>query len=80
MSDFAVLQAGTPLLSRLHRITVPTPFAVGPVHAYLAEGDPLTLVDTGPDTEDALAALQGGLAGLGYDVSDVQRIVITHSH
>ena len=80
MSDFAVLQAGTPLLSRLHRITVPTPFAVGPVHAYLAEGDPLTLVDTGPDTVDALAALQGGLAGLGYDVSDVRRIVITHSH
>ncbi|MEZ4769178.1 MAG: MBL fold metallo-hydrolase [Caldilineales bacterium] len=80
MSDFAALQPGAPGVSRLHRITLPTPFAVGPVHVYLAEDDPLTLIDSGPDTEDALAALQAGLAALGYDVSDVRRVVITHSH
>lgn len=80
MSDLAALQANIPLLRRLHRITLPTPFAVGPVHTYLAEGDPLTLIDTGPDTEDALAALHAGLSALGYGLSDVQRVVITHSH
>ena len=80
MPDFAAVQAGIPLLGRLHRITLPTPFAVGPVHTYLVEGDPLTLVDTGPDTEDALAALHAGLAALGYRLTDVQRVVITHSH
>lgn len=80
MSDLAPFQTSIPLLCRLHRITLPTPFAVGPVHAYLAEGDPLTLIDTGPDTEDALAALHTGLAALGYGMSDVRRVVITHSH
>ena len=77
MSDFAGLQDRVPLL---HRITLPTPFAVGPVHTYLAEGDPLTLIDTGLDTEDAMAALHAGLAEQGYMLSDIERIVITHSH
>jgi hypothetical protein len=31
-----------------HRLPLPTPFPVGPINVYLAEGDPLTLVDTGP--------------------------------
>ncbi len=77
MSEFAGLADRVPLL---HRITLPTPFAVGPVHTYLAEGDPLTLIDAGVDTEDSLAALQAGLSELGYALSDVERIVITHSH
>lgn len=80
MSDLAAWQTDIPLLRRLHRITLPTPFAVGPVHTYLAEGEPLTLIDTGLDTEDALTALHAGLSALGYGLSDVQRIVITHSH
>lgn len=80
MPDFAAAQASIPLLRRLHRITLPTPFAVGPVHTYLVEGDPLTLVDTGPDTEDALAALHAGLAALSYGLADVERVLLTHSH
>lgn len=32
----------------LHTLSVPTPFPVGPVNVYLAEGDQLTLVDAGP--------------------------------
>ena len=80
MPDLAAWQADIPLMSRLHRITLPTPFAVGPVHTYLAEGDPLTLIDTGVDTEDSLAALQAGLSAHGYELSDIQRIIITHSH
>ncbi len=69
-----------PLLRRIHQITLPTPFPVGPVHAYLVQGDPLTLIDTGPQTPAALAALQSGLAEQGVLLSDIQRVIITHSH
>jgi len=33
---------------KIHRISVPTPFYVGPVNVYLIEEDPLTLIDAGP--------------------------------
>ena len=69
-----------PLLRRIHQITLPTPFPVGPVHAYLMQGDPLTLIDTGPQTAAALAALQAGLAEHGVLLGDIQRVIITHAH
>ena len=31
----------------IHRIPIPTPFAVGRVNVYLIEDEPLTLVDAG---------------------------------
>ena len=48
----------------IHRLQVPTPFAVGRVNCYLIEDEPLTLVDTGPNSgkalDDKLAALNKG--------------------
>ena len=38
----------------IHRIAVPTPFAVGRVNVYLIEDDPLTLVDAGPNSGSSL--------------------------
>jgi len=69
-------------LEHLHAIELPTPFPVGPVTVYLAgaPGEPLTLVDTGPCTDDTRTDLDAGLARLGYDVTDLKRIVITHAH
>jgi glyoxylase-like metal-dependent hydrolase (beta-lactamase superfamily II) len=64
----------------LHTIVVPTPFSVGPVNVYLAEGDALTLVDTGPRFDPAREALHQGLADLGYSPADLERIVLTHAH
>jgi glyoxylase-like metal-dependent hydrolase (beta-lactamase superfamily II) len=64
----------------LHTFSIPTPFPVGPVNVYLAEGEPLTLVDTGPHYTPAQQALEEAMAGLGYRISDLQRIVITHAH
>lgn len=64
----------------LHRIEIPTPFPVGPVNAYLLAGDPLTLVDAGPKSPDAQAALESGAAAAGYRLDDIRRIVITHGH
>ena len=64
----------------MHRITLPTPFPVGPVNCWLLRGDPLTLVDTGPDTPDALVALELGLAGFGLRIEDVELLLLTHQH
>ncbi len=69
-----------PLLGKIHQITLPTPFPVGPVHTYLIPDDPLTLIDAGPCTPAAQAALQAGLAQLGVSLSDIQRVIITHAH
>ena len=69
-------------LEHLHAIELPTPFPVGPVTVYLADapGEPLTLIDTGPRTEDARAALDAGLGLVGTSVTDLERIIITHAH
>jgi glyoxylase-like metal-dependent hydrolase (beta-lactamase superfamily II) len=66
----------------LFQLIVPTPFPVGPVNVYLAvdEEGSLTLVDVGPRTKAAREALDQQLASLGYAVTDIRRIVITHAH
>ncbi len=65
---------------RIHRISVPTPFYVGPVNVYLIAEDPLTLIDAGPRHEGSLEALRDGLARLGHKLSDIKRIIISHAH
>lgn len=66
--------------SRITRIAVPTPFRVGPVNAYLIEGDPLTLVDTGPNWDTSLEAVERDVKGLGYPLSAIEQVVLTHQH
>ncbi len=61
-------------------IPIPTPFPVGDVNVYLIREEPLTLVDTGPKTAEALAALRAGLAREGVKLSDLRRVVLTHAH
>ena len=63
-----------------HCLPIPTPFAVGRVNCYLIEDDPLTLVDTGPNSGKALDELERALAEHGRRVEDLGRIVITHQH
>jgi glyoxylase-like metal-dependent hydrolase (beta-lactamase superfamily II) len=64
----------------IHCLPIPTPFAVGRVNCYLIEDDPLTLVDTGPNSGKALDALERALADHGRRIEDLERIVITHQH
>ena len=64
----------------LHLIPLPTPFPVGPVNVYLAEGDPLTLIDTGPKDDATRAALEAGLTHYGYRIEDLRRVILTHHH
>ncbi len=64
----------------LHRIVVPTPYAVGPVNAYLIASRPYTLVDPGPDTGEAREVLQKELNRLGVPLAGIERILLTHFH
>ncbi|MDQ3746300.1 MAG: MBL fold metallo-hydrolase [Acidobacteriota bacterium] len=61
-------------------ISLPTPFYVGPVNVYLVAEEPVTLIDTGPKTKEALEALKEGLRKARFRVSDIRRIVLTHAH
>jgi glyoxylase-like metal-dependent hydrolase (beta-lactamase superfamily II) len=64
----------------IHAIAVPTPFLVGRVNCYLIEDDPLTLIDTGPNSGKSLDVLERALRELGHRVEDLGLIVITHQH
>src|ERR1044071_4827364 len=65
---------------RIVSISLPTPFYVGPVNVYLIMEEPLTLIDTGPKTREALDALKEGLRRERVRVSDLKRIVLTPAH
>ncbi|WP_179295562.1 MBL fold metallo-hydrolase [Bacillus sp. FJAT-45350] len=61
-------------------LEIPTPFLVGPVNVYLVEGEALTLVDTGPKTDEALHSMKEQLSSFGYLLSDIEQVVVTHHH
>jgi glyoxylase-like metal-dependent hydrolase (beta-lactamase superfamily II) len=64
----------------IHRLAVPTPFAVGRVNVYLIEDEPLTLVDAGPNSGTSFDVLQRGLAELGHRLEDIELVILTHQH
>ena len=64
----------------IHRIPVPTPFAVGRVNVYLIEDEPLTLVDTGPNSATSFHELTTGLAAHGHALEDIELVIVTHQH
>jgi glyoxylase-like metal-dependent hydrolase (beta-lactamase superfamily II) len=64
----------------IHCLPIPTPFRVGRVNTYLIEDDPLTLVDSGPNSGTALDTLERALAEHGRRVEDLGLIVISHQH
>ena len=64
----------------IHRLPLPTPFLVGRVNCYLIEDDPLTLVDTGPNSGKTLDELEQGLAALGHTIEELELVIITHQH
>jgi glyoxylase-like metal-dependent hydrolase (beta-lactamase superfamily II) len=64
----------------IHQLRIPTPFAVGRVNCYLLEDEPLTLVDTGPNSGKALDELERQLGDLGHEIADLDLVIITHQH
>lgn len=59
------------------RFEIPTPFQIGAVNAYLAD---TTLVDPGPDSEEAWAALLEELETHGLIPDDITQVLVTHPH
>lgn len=67
-------------MDKIFKLTIPTPFAVGPVNVYVIKGDTLTLIDTGPNTSEALESLKNQLKEIGYDIHEIEQLVLTHHH
>jgi glyoxylase-like metal-dependent hydrolase (beta-lactamase superfamily II) len=59
---------------------VPTPFAIGLINCYLIEDEPLTLIDTGPNSGRSLDELTRMLNERDHSIDDIELIVITHQH
>jgi glyoxylase-like metal-dependent hydrolase (beta-lactamase superfamily II) len=64
----------------IHRLALPTPFLVGRVNCYLIEDQPLTLIDTGPNSGKTLDDLERALAAHGRRIEDLELILVTHQH
>jgi glyoxylase-like metal-dependent hydrolase (beta-lactamase superfamily II) len=76
-SEQALEQAA---LAGIHCLRIPTPFAVGRVNCYLLEDEPLTLIDTGPNSGKALDELQSQLGERGHSIDDLDLVIVTHQH
>jgi glyoxylase-like metal-dependent hydrolase (beta-lactamase superfamily II) len=63
----------------IERIQLPLERTVA-VNVWLLQGEPLTLVDTGPISAAALEALEAGLRDLGVRIEDLELVLLTHQH
>jgi len=59
---------------------IPTPFILDKVNCYLIKDEPVTLIDPGPWTSDALRAVNDFLASEGLLPENVARVITTHAH
>src|SRR5687768_16526886 len=69
--------------SNLWSIPVPiphNPLRYVSVHAFALDGGGLGLLDTGWESDEAWAALTGGLASIGGAIDDVRGVLVTHLH
>jgi glyoxylase-like metal-dependent hydrolase (beta-lactamase superfamily II) len=66
-------------VSSIVQIPLPLDF-LGGVNVWLVRGEPLTLVDTGPATEEALESLERQLREHGIALEEIEQLLITHHH
>ncbi len=64
----------------IERLSIPTPFMVGRVNAYLIEDSPLTLIDSGPNSAKALDELEQQLRERGHAIEDIELLIVSHQH
>lgn len=64
-------------MGMFERLAIPTPFQIGAVNGYLTGR---TLIDPGPDSDDAWDALRDALEARDLAVADLERVLITHPH
>ncbi|MGC9975683.1 MAG: MBL fold metallo-hydrolase [Syntrophales bacterium] len=64
-----------------YMITLPMPFRLKHVHVFaLVHDGSVSLFDTGMNTPDTFATLEGSLKSVGKSIRDIDRIFITHFH
>ncbi|WP_078413679.1 MBL fold metallo-hydrolase [Priestia abyssalis] len=64
----------------IHKLIIPTPFPVGDLNAYVIEAEKLTLIDAGPKTEEAWQSFNEQLGKLGFQIEDIEQVIVTHHH
>ena len=72
------MKASSP--SEVFHIGIPNPMFEGEINLYVIAGDPLTVIDTGIGTDEALAAMEAGLAARGLSIESIGQVVLTHKH
>jgi glyoxylase-like metal-dependent hydrolase (beta-lactamase superfamily II) len=64
-----------------HTVQIKAPLPhVREVNIWLLRGAPLTLIDTGPRSDEALSALEDGLRRERLRIEDIELVVPTHHH
>jgi glyoxylase-like metal-dependent hydrolase (beta-lactamase superfamily II) len=66
-------------MERIVQIRAPLPH-IRSVNIWLLRGTPLTLIDSGPFTDEALTALEHGLRNEGLRIEDIEQVIPTHHH
>jgi glyoxylase-like metal-dependent hydrolase (beta-lactamase superfamily II) len=66
--------------NNIYKIELPIPFPLKTTNAFLIDDSPRTLVDTGLKTDLSFETLKKEMEGLGFAVSSIERILITHGH
>lgn len=64
----------------IYKIMIPTPYKIGDVNAFLVKGEALSLFDVGPKTTEAYDAIEWGIHAAGFNMSDVEQVILTHHH
>jgi glyoxylase-like metal-dependent hydrolase (beta-lactamase superfamily II) len=64
----------------MKRFSIPTPFDIGPVNCYILETESPTIIDPGPATADAFDTLASSIRQSGYEVTDIEQVLVTHPH
>jgi glyoxylase-like metal-dependent hydrolase (beta-lactamase superfamily II) len=80
MSSEPLTQTIERIPADIDHLSLPTPFPVGPVNAYLLLGDPLTIVDPGMVWDDTTDQITARLATHGHTIADITQVVVTHGH
>ena len=75
-----IVRLVTPGGKTVHAIAVPQDSSTrtGPTWAYLFENEGLTLIDAG--AVGSYPALAEGIEAVGYSVTDLSRVIVTHGH
>jgi glyoxylase-like metal-dependent hydrolase (beta-lactamase superfamily II) len=67
-------------LDKIYKIELPIPFPLKTMNIYWIDDSPRTLIDAGIKTEASFETLKKGLENIGYGLSSIERILITHGH